>query len=70
MRVDEFNKCKNNISYFIEKYCKLLTPNGIENIRLRDSQKKYLEYLNLNKHRNTKNMTREDILNVKSFKNN
>lgn len=39
---DELNKCKNYMSYFIERYCKLLTPNGIENIRLIASQKKHL----------------------------
>lgn len=49
MQEDELSKCKNHISYFIERYCKLLTPNGIENIRLLASQKKYLEYLD--KHR-------------------
>lgn len=43
MLEDELNKCKNDISYFIEKYCVLVTPNGTENIRLSDSQKKYLE---------------------------
>ena len=45
MQEDELNKCKNDASYFIEKYCVLSTPNGIENIRLSDSQKKHLEYL-------------------------
>ena len=49
MLEDELNKCKNDALYFIEKYCVLVTPNGIESIRLSDSQKKYLEYLN--KHR-------------------
>ena len=53
---DELSKCKNHMSYFIERYCKLLTPNGIENIRLSASQKKYLEYLD--KHR--KNDTRRN----------
>jgi hypothetical protein len=43
MQEDELSKCKNYMSYFIERYCKLLTPNGIENIRLLASQKKYLD---------------------------
>jgi hypothetical protein len=33
------------MSYFIEIYCKLLTPSGIKNIRLLNSQKKCLGYL-------------------------
>jgi hypothetical protein len=54
---DELNKCKNDISYFIETYCKLITPNGIENIRLLDSQKKYLEYLNKRRKYDTRRYT-------------
>lgn len=46
MNKDELDKCKNYMSYFIERYCTLLTPNGIENIRLLNSQKKSIEYLN------------------------
>ena len=53
---DELNKCKNDISYFIEKYCILVTPNGIENIRLSDSQKKYLEYLDKHRKDDTRNV--------------
>lgn len=55
MQQNELDKCKNYMSYFIERYCKLLTPNGIKNIRLIKSQKKYLE--RLNKHRD---MIQED----------
>lgn len=40
---NESDKCKNYMSYFIERYCKLLTPNGIENIRLLKLQKKYID---------------------------
>lgn len=54
---DELNKCKNHISYFIERYCKLLTPNGIENIRLLASQKKYIEYLDKHRRDDTRRNT-------------
>ena len=37
--IQEWLKCKNNILYFAEKYCKLMTPEGIKNITLRDYQK-------------------------------
>lgn len=37
----ELEKCKNNVKYFIEKYC---TING-EHIRLKDYQIKFLNYL-------------------------
>ena len=53
MQEDELSKCKNHMSYFIERYCKLLTPNGIESIRLLASQKKYLEYLDKHKKNDT-----------------
>ena len=56
---DELYKCKNDISYFVEKYCKLVTKNGVENIRLLDYQKRYLEYLNKHRrHERTTNTTR------------
>lgn len=47
--IKEWIKCKNNISYFVEKYCKLMTPEGIKNVKLRDYQKKYLEHLESNR---------------------
>lgn len=40
--VKEWLKCKNDISYFVEKYCKLMTPEGIKNVKLRDYQKSIL----------------------------
>ena len=43
--IEEWKKCANNIQYFAEKYCKLMTPEGIKNIELRDYQKKYLDHL-------------------------
>ena len=47
--IQEWIKCKNNIIYFAEKYCKLMTPEGIKNIILRDYQKKYLQHLEKNR---------------------
>ena len=47
--VDEWMKCKNDILYFANTYCKLMTPEGIKNIELRDYQKKYLQHLEKNR---------------------
>ena len=47
--IAEWKKCKNDILYFAEKYCKLMTPEGIKHISLRDYQKKYLEHLQKNR---------------------
>ena len=47
--IQEWLKCKNDVLYFAEKYCKLMTPEGIKNITLRDYQKRYLQHLE--KHR-------------------
>lgn len=43
--VDEWNKCAEDIFYFIETYAKTMTPLGIRNITLRDYQKRYLQLL-------------------------
>lgn len=43
--IKEWLRCKNSIIYFAEKYCKLMTPEGIKPITLRAYQKKYLEHL-------------------------
>lgn len=43
--IEEWFRCKNDIIYFVEKYCKLMTPEGIKNVKLRDYQKKYLTHL-------------------------
>lgn len=43
--IDEWIRCKNNILYFVEKYCKLMTPEGIKNVKLRDYQQRYLHHL-------------------------
>lgn len=43
--IQEWFRCKNDIIYFVEKYCKLMTPEGIKNVTLRDYQRKYLKHL-------------------------
>lgn len=42
---EEFIKCMNDIVYFAEKYCKLMTPEGIKNVKLRPYQVNYLKHL-------------------------
>lgn len=46
--ISNWKKCKNNILYFAEKYCKIMTPEGVKNITLRDYQKDYLDHLTKN----------------------
>lgn len=43
--IEEWRKCRNDILYFANKYCKLMTPEGIKNITLRDYQQEYLKHL-------------------------
>ena len=43
--IQEWLRCKTDIIYFVEKYCKLMTPEGIKNVKLRDYQQKYLKHL-------------------------
>ena len=43
--IQEWLKCKNDIIYFVEKYCQLMTPEGIKHVKLRDYQKNYLRHL-------------------------
>lgn len=47
--IDEWMKCKNDIIYFVEKYCKLMTPEGIKHVTLRDYQVDYLRHLENNR---------------------
>lgn len=47
--IDEWMRCKNDIIYFVEKYCKLMTPEGIKNVTLRDYQVNYLRHLEKNR---------------------
>ena len=43
--VAEWERCANDIFYFIETYAKTMTPLGIQNITLRDYQRRYLQLL-------------------------
>lgn len=43
--IEEWLRCKNDIIYFVEKYCKLMTPEGIKNVKMRDYQRRYLKHL-------------------------
>lgn len=43
--IQEWLKCKEDIIYFAENYCKLMTPLGIRQVELRDYQKKYLRHV-------------------------
>lgn len=43
--IEEWLRCKNDIIYFVEKYCKLMTPEGIRHVKLRDYQVNYLRHL-------------------------
>ena len=47
--IKEWIKCKNDIVYFVEKYCKIMTPEGIKNVTLRDYQIEYLRHLEKNR---------------------
>lgn len=47
--IDEWIKCRDDMKYFIETYCKIVTPEGIQQVKLRDYQYEYLEHLQ--KHR-------------------
>lgn len=46
--IKEWKKCRKDIHYFVEKYAKLMTPEGIKHVTLRDYQHKYLDHLNNN----------------------
>lgn len=46
--IEEWIKCKNDIIYFAEHYCKLMTPLGIRKVDLRDYQKRYLRHVTEN----------------------
>jgi len=47
--IKEWKKCANDIIYFANTYCKLMTPDGIKNISLRDYQEDYLKHLQNNR---------------------
>lgn len=46
--MEEYIKCMNDILYFATK-CKLMTPQGIKNVTLRDYQVDYLKHLQSNR---------------------
>ena len=46
--IEEFKKCMNDILYFANRYCQLMTPEGVKHIKLRDYQEKYLEQVSHN----------------------
>ncbi len=42
-QLEEFNKCRENCIYFIEKYCKIITMDyGLQSFILREYQKRFL----------------------------
>jgi hypothetical protein len=43
--VEEFNKCSQDIIYFVEKYCRFLTDKGRRTVKLTNYQKKLLKSL-------------------------
>lgn len=47
--IEEFKRCMNDVLYFAEKYCKLMTPEGIKHIKLRDYQIRYLQHVEKNR---------------------
>ena len=47
--INEWKRCATDIIYFVNKYCKLMTPEGIKNVKLRDYQENYLKHLMKNR---------------------
>lgn len=43
--IEEWKKCAKDIIYFVNKYAKLMTPEGIQHVTLRDYQEEYLKHL-------------------------
>lgn len=46
--IEEFRKCMNDIIYFSNTYGKLMTPEGVQHIKLRDYQEQYLKQVEAN----------------------
>lgn len=46
---EEWKRCAKDIIYFVNKYCKLMTPQGIQHVTLRDYQERYLKHLMKNR---------------------
>ena len=47
--IKEWKKCSKDVLYFAQKYAKLLTPEGIKHVTLRDYQVEYLKFLSENR---------------------
>ena len=47
--IEEWKRCKNDIIYFVETYCQIMTPEGIKKVKLRDYQVEYLKHLEKNR---------------------
>ena len=47
--IREWKKCAKDIIYFANTYCKLMTPDGIQHVQLRDYQENYLRHLQSNR---------------------
>lgn len=45
----EWLKCRDDLLYFVENYCKILTPEGYRQVELRDYQRDYLKHLEQNR---------------------
>lgn len=43
--IEEWDRCRNDITYFAEKHCQLMTPQGIQHVQLREYQVNYLKHL-------------------------
>lgn len=48
--IEEWKKCRDDIEYFVEKYCKIMTPEGVKHVKLRDYQLEYLQFLKENRY--------------------
>ena len=48
--IEEWKKCRDDIAYFVEKYCKIMTPEGVKHVKLRDYQLEYLQFLKDNRY--------------------
>lgn len=46
--IQEWQHCAHDIIYFVNKYCKLMTPEGVKHIKLRDYQERYLKQVEAN----------------------
>lgn len=47
--IEEFKRCMNDVVYFGNRQCQLMTPEGIKHIKLRDYQENYLKHLEKNR---------------------